>query len=146
MSICDKPLDPLADSDSLRENCNILGSQVFSRVGGGSLFMARFIPVGEAVTRSEQKMLDYLQHALPENWVVFGNAQFTTGELTREVDAIVVGDRCVWVVDEKGFGARIKGDEHTWILADGSARERVLNNVLHAAKMVKENLRLPTLS
>ena len=102
--------------------------------------MARFIPVGEAVTRGEQKMLDYLQHTLPNNWVVFGNAQFTTGELTREVDAIVVGDRCVWVVDEKGFGARIKGDEHTWILADGSARERVLNNVLHAAKMVKGKL------
>lgn len=28
-------------------------------------------------------MLDYLQHALPDNWVVFGNAQFTTGELTE---------------------------------------------------------------
>jgi hypothetical protein len=80
--------------------------------------MARFIPVGEAVTRGEQKMLDYLQHTLPDDWVVFGNAQFTTGELTREVDAIVVDDRCVWVVDEKGFGARITGDEHTRILAD----------------------------
>jgi len=82
--------------------------------------MVRFIPVGEAVTRGEQKMLDYLQHALPDNWVVLGNAQFTTSELTCEVDAIVVGDRCIWVVDAKRFGARLRGDEHTWILVDGS--------------------------
>jgi Nuclease-related domain len=98
--------------------------------------MARFFPVGEAITRGEQKVLDYLQHALPDNWVVFGNAQFTTSELPCDVDTIVVGDRCIWVVDAKGFGARLRGDEHTWILADGSAPERILNNVLHAAKMV----------
>lgn len=65
--------------------------------------MARFVPVGEAVTRGELKILDYLQHALPDNWVVFGSAQFTTSELTCEVDAIVVGDRCIWVVDAKGL-------------------------------------------
>jgi hypothetical protein len=29
--------------------------------------MARFFPVGEAITRGEQKVLDYLQHALPDN-------------------------------------------------------------------------------
>jgi hypothetical protein len=79
--------------------------------------MARLIPLGEAVTRGEQKMLDYLQRTLPDDWIVFGNAQVTTSELSREVDAIVVGDRCVWVVDEKGFGGCISGDEHTWILA-----------------------------
>jgi serine/threonine protein kinase len=56
------------------------------------------------------------------------------------VDAIVGGDRCVWVVDEKGFGGRLTGDEHTWILADGSVRARVLNNLLHAAKMVNGKL------
>jgi hypothetical protein len=98
--------------------------------------MARFILVGDAVTHGEQKMVDYLQHALPDNWILFGNVQFTTSELTCEVDAIVVGNRCIWVVDAKGFSARLGGDEHTWILADGSARECVLNNVLHAAKMV----------
>ena len=102
--------------------------------------MAHLVPLGECVTRGEKKMLDYLQRTLPGDWVIFGNPQIATGELTRELDAIVVGDRCVWVVDEKGFGGRITGDEHTWILPDGSARERVLNNVLHAASMVKGKL------
>jgi hypothetical protein len=102
--------------------------------------MARLIPLGQAVTRGEQKILDYLQRTLPDDWVVFGNAQVTTSELSREVDAIVVGDRGVWVVDEKGFGGCVSGDEHTWILANGSARERVLNHILHAAKMVKGKL------
>ena len=96
--------------------------------------------LGDVVTRGERKTLDYLQQALPNDWVILGNAQVTTGELTREVDAIIIGDRCIWVIDEKGFGGRITGDEHTWILADGSARERILNNVLHAAKMLKGKL------
>ncbi|MBM3298692.1 MAG: NERD domain-containing protein, partial [Deltaproteobacteria bacterium] len=102
--------------------------------------MAKLIPLGDCVTRGEQRTLEYLQKFLPDDWVVFGNAQVTSGELTREIDAIVVGDRCVWVVDEKGFGGVITGDEHTWILSDGSARERVLSHILHAAKMVKGKL------
>jgi serine/threonine protein kinase len=102
--------------------------------------MAQLIPLGEPVTRGEKKLLEYLQHKLPADWIVFGNPLITTGELSRELDAVVLGDRCIWVVDEKGFGGRITGDEHVWILSDGSARERALNNVLHAAKMVKGRL------
>lgn len=99
--------------------------------------MAKLIPLGECVTRGEQRTLEYLQKNLPDDWLVFGNAQVTTGELNREIDAIVVGERCVWVVDEKGLWGVITGDEYRWILSDGSARERVLNQILHAAKMVK---------
>lgn len=102
--------------------------------------MAKLIPLGETVTRGEQKTLEYLQKQLPADWVIFGNAQITTGELTREIDAIVIGNRCIWLVDEKGVTGTITGDEHTWVFADGSARERVLNNILHAAKMVKGKL------
>lgn len=102
--------------------------------------MARLIPLGEAVIQGEHRTLAYLQKKLPQDWVIFGNAQVTTGELTREIDAIIIGDRCVWVVDEKGFTGTITGDEHAWIFEDGSARERVLNNILHAAKMLKGKL------
>jgi hypothetical protein len=86
--------------------------------------VARLIHLGETVTRGEKKMLDYLQRVLPNEWTIFGNAQVTSGDLNREVDAIVVGDRCIWVIDEKGFGGPIEGDEHAWILSHGSARER----------------------
>ncbi|MBW2135568.1 MAG: protein kinase [Deltaproteobacteria bacterium] len=102
--------------------------------------MAKLISLGEAVTRGEKKTLEYLQKKLPVDWVIFGNVQVTTGELTREIDAIIVGDRCVWAVDEKGFTGPITGDEHTWIFENGTARERVLNNILHAAKMLKGKL------
>jgi hypothetical protein len=47
--------------------------------------MARFILVGDAVTHGEQKMVDYLQHALPDNWILLGNVQFTTSELTSRL-------------------------------------------------------------
>jgi hypothetical protein len=97
--------------------------------------MAELIPIGDCVTRGEQRTLDYLQKNLPKDWVVFGNAQVTSGELNREIDAIVLNDCGVWVLDEKGFGGVITGDEHTWILSNGSARERVLNHISHAAWM-----------
>lgn len=63
--------------------------------------MARLISLGEPVTRGERKTLDYLQRNLPDEWLVLGNPQIATGELTREIDAIVIGDRCVWIIDEK---------------------------------------------
>ncbi len=55
--------------------------------------VAKLIQLGEVVTRGERKTLDYLQQTLPDDWVIFGNAQITTGELTREVDAIIIGER-----------------------------------------------------
>jgi serine/threonine protein kinase len=102
--------------------------------------MARLIKLNESVTRGEKKTLEYLQRALPSDWVVFGNPRVTTSQLTRELDAIVVGDRCVWVIDEKGFGGIITGDEFTWVLQDGTVRERALDNIRHAASMVKGKL------
>jgi serine/threonine protein kinase len=102
--------------------------------------MARLIKLSESVTRGEKKTLEYLQRALPDDWVVFGNPRVTTSQLTRELDAIVVGDRCVWVVDEKGFNGVVTAEEFSWVLQDGTVRERVLDNVRHAASMVKGKL------
>ncbi len=50
--------------------------------------MAKLISLGEVVTRGEKKMLEYLQRSLPGDWLVLGNPQITTGELTRELDAL----------------------------------------------------------
>lgn len=102
--------------------------------------MAQLIHIGEVVTRGEQKTLDYLQGRLPNDWIIFGNPRISTPQLSRELDAIVLGNEYVWAIDEKGFGGQITGDEFVWILSDHSARERIINTVLHAASMVKGRL------
>lgn len=98
--------------------------------------MARLISLGKPATQGEKKTLAYLRDHLPSHWVILGNPQVGNQRVHREIDVIVIGDRCVWVVDEKGFGGSITGDEHEWRLADGAIRERVLFNVQMAAKIV----------
>ncbi len=103
--------------------------------------MAQLHRLGQPVTRGEVRMLSYLQDRLPPDWIVFGNVSITQSLMTREIDAIVIGERCVWAIDEKSFGGKITGDEHYWKLADGYVRERVLDPILHAASIVKGKLR-----
>lgn len=102
--------------------------------------MAKFVRQGDPVTRGEVKTLDYLRDHLPGDWVVIGNLQVTRGDLNREIDAVVIGDSYVWVIDEKGFWGRITGNAFSWILSDGSARERVLGQIEHTAKVLKGRL------
>jgi hypothetical protein len=98
--------------------------------------MAFLIEVGEPTTFGEQLMLQYMKQALPVTWYVVGNPSIRRGRMDREIDAIVIGENGVWVVDEKSFGGVITGDENVWILQDGSRVEGVLRKVLFAAKLV----------
>jgi serine/threonine protein kinase len=100
--------------------------------------MAKLIKLGITMTKGEQRAFDYLEKALPDGWTVLANFQLPIpagGSI--EIDAVVIGDRGVWVADEKGFGGVIRGDEHSWILSDGSVRERPLDRVLQVARIVK---------
>jgi hypothetical protein len=99
--------------------------------------MAQLITVDEPVTESEQSMLNRLQQELPDSWYLIGNTQVSVGRRTREIDCIVIGQKGLWVIDAKGFGGLIRGDEQAWVLDNGVTYERVLDKVIHAASMVK---------
>lgn len=102
--------------------------------------MAHLFEMGPSINDGEEKMLRYLEASLPENWAVIGNVQVASGRVSREIDAVVLGDHCVWTVDAKSIRGKVIGDEHSWLLSDGSIRERVLDNVIHAASFVKGKL------
>lgn len=99
--------------------------------------MAQLIPLGESVTSGERKTLDYLEQHLPNDWFVLGNPLISSGTLSRELDAIIIGDKWVWVVDEKAYSGVITGDENVWVLSNGLQIDRILYKVIHTASLVK---------
>lgn len=99
--------------------------------------MAHLIIIDEPVNRGEWRMLEYFRELLPDDWYVLGSLHVSVGDRTREIDSIVIGSRFIWVVDAKNFWGVIRGDEHEWILNDGTFYPRVLDNVMHAAAIVK---------
>lgn len=101
---------------------------------------AKLIQGGDFVTRGERKAAEYLRDHLPEGTIILTNLEISSGEFACEMDMVVIGDRCVWVIDEKGLHGTITGDAHTWVLADGLARERVIANVRQAARVLKGRL------
>ena len=82
-------------------------------------------------------MQDYLERMLPPDWIVVTNCELPTPSGSVEIDAIVIGDRAVWVVDEKGLWGTISGDEHRWYLDGGQVRERPLDTILRRARTTK---------
>ena len=100
--------------------------------------MSRLIPLGEAQTNGELKTLRYLESELPHDWFILGNPTITAGRRSRELDAVVVGHRCIWAVDEKSYSGVITGDVHVWSLSRGKGQvSGVIDNIQLAARLLK---------
>ena len=83
--------------------------------------MAKYIPIGSPVNRSEQDGMRLLRDILPEHFIIIGNfeLQLPRRKNTIEYDAVVVGDHGVYAVEIKGWGGKISGDVRRWQLAWG---------------------------
>lgn len=103
--------------------------------------MAKLFPAGETVTDGEQRMLLYLERALPDRWFIVSNVFVYTGKKNREIDAVIIGDHCIWVVNEKSYSGTITGDIHTWVLSDGSQEENIIDKAQMAARVVRGKIR-----
>lgn len=102
--------------------------------------MATLITINEPMTASEKKMLARLQRDLPPDWVVFGNPRLVKGYSAQEVDALVVGDKGVWVVDDKDLGGEIKCTRLSWTLPNGHTRKNPLESLENACTRIKSAL------
>lgn len=102
--------------------------------------MATLITINEPVTASEKNMLARLQRDLPPDWVVFGNPRLVKGYSAQEVDALVVGDKGVWVVDDKDLGGEIKCTRLSWTLPNGHTRKNPLESLENACIRIKSTL------
>ena len=80
--------------------------------------MARYIPIGSPINRAEAEGLRQLRDRLPTHFTVLGNFELQLAERrnTIEFDALVLGDRALYVVEIKGWSGPIRGDIRRWQL------------------------------
>lgn len=97
--------------------------------------MARYIPIGSPVNRSEEDGIRELRDMLPQGYVVISNfeLQLPRRKNTLEYDALVIGDHGVYAVEIKGWGGKISGDIRRWTLEWG----RVANPLIHTESKAK---------
>ncbi|MDQ3539283.1 MAG: NERD domain-containing protein, partial [Chloroflexota bacterium] len=62
------------------------------------------------------------------------------GTTSREIDFIVIGDRLVFVIDEKSWHGRIHGTDYEWVRDDGSAERSPLGKIDWVAKAIRGHL------
>lgn len=86
-----------------------------------------WISIGEPINESEARAFATLRSELsksPERFSVATNIRLLNGRGDfYEYDAIVVGERMVFVIEVKGYGGRIECQRDRWFLSDGTVVE-----------------------
>lgn len=103
--------------------------------------MAKHIAFGEAVNQAESWAFQWLKEQLPEHYLLLTNIEIPThtGQ-AMEVDALVVGELAVYVVDVKGYRGSLDVGLHAWTL-DGRAVENSLSKANYVARVLSGNLK-----
>jgi len=100
--------------------------------------MAELISAGPAsfATEGERQAAVLLQQQLPSDWIVICNKVFPlNNDSSFEIDFIIIAKRWIFLLDEKSWGGRIRGDDEQWIRADGTSERSPLAKVDYIAKV-----------
>ncbi len=83
--------------------------------------MAKYIPIGDPINKSEKKGMRQLRDQLPDHYNVIGNfdLQLPRRKNTLEYDAVIVGEWGLYAVEMRGWGGVIEGDIRRWELEWG---------------------------
>ncbi|SET47087.1 NERD domain-containing protein kinase family protein [Thalassotalea agarivorans] len=103
--------------------------------------MAKHIPFGDPVNHAESWAFNLLKKQLPDNYVLLTNVEIPkkSGQ-AMEVDALVVGEWGVYVVDVKGYMGQLEAGLHAWTL-DGHQVENSLSKANYVARVLAGNIR-----
>jgi serine/threonine protein kinase len=97
--------------------------------------VARLIQAGTFVGPGEERTARYLEERLPEPWVVIATKELVNPSgSTREVDFIVIGQRTVFVIEEKFWWGTITGSEHSWVLNASASYPSPISQVAPLAR------------
>jgi serine/threonine protein kinase len=103
-----------------------------------------WIPIGPAVNASEVRAFETLRAELgkcPERFAVATNVRLMGGRQDfLEYDAIVVGERMVFVIEVKGWGGPIVCQRDRWFTSDGAAFENPSFRISMKGKQLKSLL------
>ncbi len=103
--------------------------------------------IGSFVTEGEKRAAEVLKQ-LPDSWLVICNKTLPTRNgRSHEMDFVVVGKRWVFLLDEKSWIGKIRGNDELWIRADDSSERSPLAKVDYVAKVLAGHLswRVPAL-
>src|SRR6266566_6969416 len=103
--------------------------------------------IGSFVTEGEKRAAEVLKQ-LPDSWLVICNKTLPTRNgRSHEMDFVVVGKLWVFLLDEKSWIGKIRGNDELWIRADDSSERSPLAKVDYVAKVLAGHLswRVPAL-
>lgn len=103
--------------------------------------MAELISAGPFATVGEQQAAAELKK-LPDKWVVICNKTLPTSDgRSYEIDFIVIGDRWVFLIDEKSWSKKITGTDQNWTHGSRSMNSP-LNKADYVSKILADYIRL----
>ena len=97
--------------------------------------MAQLVSAGPFATEGERRAAKTLQQ-LPANWVVICNKVLARGDRSHEIDFIVIGNRWVFLLDEKSWRGKILGNDQLWVRSDGFSMRSPLAKADYVAKVL----------
>jgi serine/threonine protein kinase len=106
--------------------------------------MARLHVLSEWHGPGEEKAARRLAESLPDHWDVVAGRSVPSGMGTVDLDLVVVGDRAVFVCEEKAWGKHVVTGEVSWYV-NGSPRHSPSNQVAHAARVLAGRLKIKVL-
>ncbi len=103
--------------------------------------MAKQISFGTPVNDAERWAFSMLAEELPENYILLTNVEIPTKSgQAMEVDALVIGEWGVYVVDVKGYIGRLDAGLHAWSL-DGRQVDNSLAKANYVARVLAGNVK-----
>src|SRR5258706_5951325 len=102
--------------------------------------MAEMIYAGEFATESEKRAAAILAR-LPDDWIVICNKTLATHGRTSEIDFIIIGQRLVFMLDEKSWVGNITGTDQFWNSSTGYSARSPINKVDYVARPLAGHLR-----
>lgn len=103
--------------------------------------MAELVVLGEYEGPGERKTAERLAAELPASWTIFANRRLPGAE-RDDVDLLVLGQKRLFVVEEKAWGPRVVVDDNEWYVGTANqARMNPLNRVSQLARKIAGLLR-----
>jgi serine/threonine protein kinase len=91
---------------------------------------------GSFITEGERRAAEELKQ-LPDSWLVICNKTLPTSNgRSYEIDFVVVGKRWIFLLDEKSWRGKIRGNEEQWVRVDGFSERSPLAKADYVAKVL----------
>lgn len=104
--------------------------------------MAKHTRGGPPQNESEKWAIEFLTRNLPANYWVISNIDLTDQRgRPLEVDALVIGEWAVYLVEIKGYTGRVEAGERVWDLGSGYVEETPLKALGYKSRVLASRIR-----